>query len=65
MPTDKRDKKAKGHKGQKDKKGQRGKEVLDSSMTTIDAVERALALLKRRALLIRAPGMPLTVPEVR
>jgi len=58
---EKREKKAKGPKGAK---GPKAKDVLDSSMTSIDAVERALALLKRRALLIRAPGMPLAAPEV-
>jgi len=61
---EKREKKAKGPKGPKGAKGPKAKDVLDSSMTSIDAVERALALLKRRALLIRAPGMPLAAPEV-
>ncbi len=65
-PTkDKADDKGQG-KGKAKGKG-RGKAddgILDASMTSIGAVEQALALLKERALRLRQSGMPLPVPEL-
>ena len=45
-------------------KGKNDYSMLDSSLLTIDAIERAVELLKERALKLRQSGLPLPVMEL-
>ena len=45
-------------------KGKNDNSMLDSSLLTIDAIERAVELLKERALKLRHSGLPLPVMEL-